>query len=246
MILFLDFDGVLHADAVYLERGRPVLRADGELFMWTSHLVDALASVPHVRIVLSTSWARELRFARARDYLPADLRPRVIGSTWHSGMATDDEHRPLGRDTWWDTSTRYQQIRRYVDRAGLTDWIAVDDQPEGWADTDRDKLVVTDSSMGLSAPSARVRLAAALGNTAHAWAVADTMADLLTLPRVERSETFADLVRWVEWWESSYLTAVTLAPAEVARLKAGRWWPPVVSTKQISDMPPAIARRRIP
>lgn len=246
MILFLDFDGVLHPDAVYLERGRPVLRSDGELFMWSRHLVDVLASAPHVRIVLSTSWARELRFARARDYLPADLRPRVMGATWHSGMATDDEHRPLGRDTWWDTSTRYQQIRRYVDRAGLTDWIAVDDQPEGWADTDRDKLVVTDSSMGLSAPSARVRLAAALGNTTHAWAVADTMADLLTLPRVGRSETFADLVRWVEWWEPSYMTAVTLAPAEVARLKAGRWWPPVVSTKQISDMPPAIARRRIP
>jgi len=122
VILFLDFDGVLHPDAVYLERGRPVLRTDGALFMWSRHLVDALASAPHIRIVLSTSWARELRFARARDYLPAELRPKVIGATWHSGMATDDEHRPLGRDTWWDTSTRYQQIRRYVDRAGITDW----------------------------------------------------------------------------------------------------------------------------
>lgn len=246
MILFLDFDGVLHPDAVYLERGRPVLRADGELFMWAHHLVDALASAPHVRIVLSTSWARELRFNRARDYLPAELRPKVSGATWHSGMATDDEHRPLGRDTWWDSSTRYQQIRRYVDRAGITDWIAVDDQPEGWAAADRDKLVATDSSLGLSAPSARVRLAAALGSSEQAWSVADTMADLLDLPRVERSATVADLERWVDWWECSYLTAVSLEPAEVARLKTGRWWPPVVSTKQISDMPPAIARRRIP
>ncbi len=246
MILFLDFDGVLHPDAVYLERGRPVLRTDGELFMWSRHLVDALASAPHIRIVLSTSWARELRFARARDYLPAELRPKVIGATWHSGMATDDEHRPLGRDTWWDTATRYQQIRRYVDRAGLTDWIAVDDQPEGWAAADRDKLVATDSSLGLSAPSARVRLAAALGSSEQAWSVADTMADLLDLPRVERSATVADLERWVDWWECSYLTAVSLEPADVARLKDGRWWPPVVSTEQISDMPPAIARRRIP
>lgn len=106
--------------------------------------------------------------------------------------------------------------------------------------------MATDSSQGLSVPSARVRLAVALGNTAHAWAVADTMADLLTLPRVGRSETFADLVRWVEWWEPSYLSAVTLEPAEIAQLKAGRWWPPVVSTKQISEMPPDIARRRIP
>ena len=86
MILFLDFDGVLHPDAVYLERGRPVLRADGELFMWSRYLVDVLASAPQIRIVLSTSWARELRFNRARDYLTAELRPMVIGATWHWGL----------------------------------------------------------------------------------------------------------------------------------------------------------------
>lgn len=245
MILFLDFDGVLHPDAVYLERGRPALRADGELFMWAHHLVDALASAPHVRIVLSTSWARELRFARARDYLPAELRPKVIGATWHSGMATNDEHRPLGRDTWWDTATRYQQIRRYVDRAGITDWIAVDDKPEGWADADCDKLVATDSNLGLSAPSARVRLAAAVGNMASAWAVADAMADVLTIPQVERSAACADLVQWVEWWQSSYVNAIQLTPAQIAHAKAGRWWPPV-SDEHIRDMPPAIAQRRIP
>ena len=102
MILFLDFDGVLHPDAVYLEKGRPVLHAEGELFMWAGHLVEALAGRPEVRIVLSTSWARELRFARARDHLPAELRARVIGATWHSGMARDQEFRPLGRETWCD------------------------------------------------------------------------------------------------------------------------------------------------
>lgn len=245
MILFLDFDGVLHPDAVYLERGRPVLRADGELFMWSRHLVDVLASAPHVRIVLSTSWARELRFNRARDYLPAELRAKVIGATWHSGMATDDEHRPLGRDTWWDTSTRYQQIRRYADRAGLAQWIAVDDHPEGWADADRDKLVVTESNLGLSAPSARIRLAAAVGNMASAWAVADAMADVLTIPQVERSATCADLMQWVAWWQSSYLSAIELPPDQIVTMKAGRWWPPV-SDVEIREMPPAIARRRIP
>lgn len=245
MILFLDYDGVLHPDAAYLVRGRPELRADGELFMWAGHLVDVLASAPHVRIVLSTSWARELRFARARDYLPAELRPMVIGATWHSGMATDDEHRPLGRDTWWDAATRYQQIRRYVDRAGITDWIAVDDQPEGWADADRDKLVATDSNLGLSAPSARVRLAAAVGNMTGALAVADAMADVLTIPQVARSASCADLVQWVEWWQSSYLSAIELPPDQIAAMKAGRWWPPV-SDVEIREMPPAIAQRRIP
>lgn len=42
MILFLDFDGVLHPDAAYLVRGRPVLRAAGELFMWAPLLAAVL------------------------------------------------------------------------------------------------------------------------------------------------------------------------------------------------------------
>lgn len=67
MILFLDFDGVLHPDAAYLYGKTPRLNADGELFMWANLLVDALADQPDVQIVLSTSWVRLLSFKRARD-----------------------------------------------------------------------------------------------------------------------------------------------------------------------------------
>jgi hypothetical protein len=52
--------------------------------------------------------------------------------------------------TWWDTATRYQQIKRYTDRAGLADWVAVDDQPEGWGADDLGKLVHTNGETGLS------------------------------------------------------------------------------------------------
>ena len=87
-ILFLDYDGVLHPDDVYLERGRPVLHATGQqLFMWAPLLQDALTDHPDVRIVLSTSWARELRFTRARDKLPQGLRSRVIGRSLRSAFA---------------------------------------------------------------------------------------------------------------------------------------------------------------
>ncbi|WP_240189644.1 HAD domain-containing protein [Azonexus hydrophilus] len=98
MILFLDFDGVLHPDAVYFVRGRPTLRAKGELFMWAGALVDLLTEHPDVRIVLSTSWVRALRFNRARSYLPAELRRCVIGATWHSAMSVDEDMRPLARN----------------------------------------------------------------------------------------------------------------------------------------------------
>lgn len=164
MILFLDFDGVLHPDEVYLIRGRPVLQAEGELFMWAPLLVDVLADFPEVRIVLSTSWARDLRFNRARQWLPEPLRARVIGSTWHSAMAENLEGFGHLRLTWYDRATRYQQIRRYVDRARLADWLAIDDQPSGWAESDRDKLIETDGDMGLSEPAVRERLAARLAH----------------------------------------------------------------------------------
>lgn len=52
MILFLDFDGVLHPDAVYRERGRPVLRDQGELFMWSGRLVDVLAIAGQASFVI--------------------------------------------------------------------------------------------------------------------------------------------------------------------------------------------------
>jgi len=162
MILFLDFDGVLHPDAAYLVHGRPVLRAEGELFMWAPLLVEVLADLPKVRIVLSTSWARDLRFTRARDWLPESLRCRVIGATWHSGMNQNLEGFNAMRLTWWDNATRYQQIRRYVDRAGLADWVAVDDQPAGWAEADQHHLIQTDGEVGLSDVRVREQLAARL------------------------------------------------------------------------------------
>ena len=129
--------------------------------MWAPLLIKTLAYFPEVQIVLSTSWARELSFNRARGWLPAELRGRVIGSTWHSAMSFKREgFRSLA--TWWDEAPRYQQIKRYAGRAGLTDWVAIDDQPEGWVADDRDKLVHTHSATGLSDPVVLALLAARL------------------------------------------------------------------------------------
>lgn len=161
MILFLDFDGVLHPDAAFLVKGRPTFKAEGELFMWAPLLIKTLSDFPEVQIVLSTSWARELSFNRARRWLTTELRARVVGSTWHCAMSFKREaFRSLA--TWWDEATRYQQIKRYAGRAGLTDWVAIADQPEGWGVADLDKLVHTHSETGLSDPVALALLAARL------------------------------------------------------------------------------------
>jgi hypothetical protein len=87
LILFLDYDGVLHPDAVYRTSQGIVLRREGlRLFEWAPLLEAALAPYPEVRIVLSTSRVRVVDFDHSRRRLPPRLQARVIGATWHSQM----------------------------------------------------------------------------------------------------------------------------------------------------------------
>lgn len=147
-VLFLDYDGVLHPDEVYLNRGQPELRAEGyTLFQWAPLLIEALGDYPSLRIVLSTSWAREVGFHRARQYLPPLLQQRTIAATWHSAMG-----RGWPDQVWWDKATRYEQIARWAARAGIENWIALDDQPTGWPESEEKKLVRCNAATGLSAP----------------------------------------------------------------------------------------------
>ncbi|WP_197388316.1 HAD domain-containing protein [Ralstonia pseudosolanacearum] len=153
MILFLDYDGVLHPDAVYLVRRQPVLRADGELFMWAPLLTAILEPHPDVRIVLSTSWVRVLGFSRARKALPDSLRRRVIGATWHSAMGRHHEGHHRLENNWFVNASRYEQITRYLSSVTpdtASNWVAVDDDAEGWAEPDCCHLVRTNSWTGLS------------------------------------------------------------------------------------------------
>ncbi len=145
MILFLDFDGVLHPDAVYLTRRGVELRGPGELFMWAPILENLLAECPQIKIVLSTSWARNLGFREAKKRLPESIRDQVIGATWHSGEAKgwpDQIH--------WDVLSRHGQIARYCMRAGLKHWLALDDDDRGWPEDQRHHLLFCDPQTGLS------------------------------------------------------------------------------------------------
>lgn len=164
MLLFLDYDGVLHPDAAYLIGGRPVLKTEGELFMWAPVLVELLRPYPEIKIVLSTSWVRVLGFGKARDYLPPELRSKVIGGTWHSAMGRHAEGTHRTDISWFVESSGYQQIARYISRAGVRagNWLAIDDDADGWADTQRERLVETDGVIGLSSSLAQNELRAKL------------------------------------------------------------------------------------
>ncbi|MCJ2374016.1 MULTISPECIES: HAD domain-containing protein [Pseudomonas] len=147
-VLFLDFDGVLHPDAVYLSSSGPILRNEGELFMWAPNLENVLEQFPSVSLVLSTSWVRRLGFKRAKNYLSTALSSRVVGATWHSSMA-----KAWADDDPWDGRSRYEQISRYASRCHLRSWISIDDDAEGWPAVAGHHLILCDSNKGLGEAS---------------------------------------------------------------------------------------------
>lgn len=149
-VLYLDFDGVLHHYDVYLdERGRAILRGMGSLFEYAELLEAELAPYPSVRIVLSTNWVRVNGFDRSRGRLPAALRERVVGATWHSVFEQDPDF-----SNWWiHEASRYEQIAHDVTRRNPPNWFALDDDAIGWPDEARQHLVACDPLRGLNEQS---------------------------------------------------------------------------------------------
>lgn len=70
MILFLDFDGVLH----------PII-ANGSLFSCLPRLEKVLRDHPEVKIVISSAWRYSHDLEALRDYFSPDIRPRIISTT---------------------------------------------------------------------------------------------------------------------------------------------------------------------
>ena len=144
--LYLDYDGVLHPENVYRDRktGKPTLSCQeyptASLFMWAPHLLNQLQG-RSLQIVLSTSWVPVLGFDRALAYLPDQLQSFVAGSTYHRRRFTRDE---------WFQHYRHQQIAQHVQRHNITEWLALDDDVDGWPATTRHHLVECDGIYGVS------------------------------------------------------------------------------------------------
>jgi hypothetical protein len=127
VILFLDFDGVLH----------PLECSPGERFGCLQRL-EALLREPacaHVRIVVSSTWREAYTLEDLREFFSPDIRARVIGATpCLSGQCT-----------------RFEEIRAYLngEPAGAQ-WCAVDDISEGFPPSEHWRVVFTDPASGLT------------------------------------------------------------------------------------------------
>ena len=142
MILYLDFDGVLHHENVVWIHGKGIQACEPGhiLFEWEPILVDLLEPHPTVRIVLSTSWVRVKSFHFAKRCLCNSLQSRVIGATYSKEAMDHDAFvaLPRGRQVLAD-ALRRQSVQ----------WFALDDDQEGWGACP-DRLILTDERRGLS------------------------------------------------------------------------------------------------
>lgn len=158
--LFLDYDGVLHPSFVY-QHPRTFQPFLDELLVKEGHTLFEHASllerildecgVP-VKIVLSTSWVRQLQFNKARRYLTVGLKRRVVGATWHSSMTNSLgtlDSDPLGKP--FTSINRFEQIHSHCLRNHIkpSEWLAIDDDFFGWDERFRENLIQTDEILGL-------------------------------------------------------------------------------------------------
>jgi hypothetical protein len=150
-VIYCDYDHVLHGGALR-DRKPPsrCLETPGQtLFQNAPILVRLLEPYPDLKIVLSTGWAKDLVFGRARGYLPQALQQRVVGATFHKRHMRKDEFSNL---------TRYEQIMADVQRRRPKRWIAIDDDLQGWPQESLERIVAMPLVLGLSSPDAALEL----------------------------------------------------------------------------------------
>lgn len=149
MVLFLDYDGVLHPDPCR-ERSR--------LFEHAPALAEALMPFENLDIVLSTAWRTELDEDVLVSHLPQSLRGRVAGCTpqFHA-IACAPALVPYRRQA---------ECEHWISRERPgSPWIALDDRASGFVPY-CDRLVLTRSDTGLD-ESALNRLRFALAAQAR-------------------------------------------------------------------------------
>ena len=144
LVLYLDFDGVLHHEnCLWHPRRGAYLVAPSRyvLFQHVPLLEQLLAPHPSVRIVLSTSWVLRYGFSATAKRLSPALQNRVIGATFHSRHMRADDFRNMPRG---------QQVTEDAMRRRPRDWLALDDNEEGWPPEHAQRHVHTHMYEGLS------------------------------------------------------------------------------------------------
>ena len=116
MILFLDFDGVLHPES----SGQSTDEAQAiSHFCHLPRLESLLREFPRVDIVISSMWRERVDVASLLAYFSGDIRPRILGTTALSERTSAGYRR----------ARREEEIISWLYANGAIDlpWVALDD-----------------------------------------------------------------------------------------------------------------------
>ena len=91
-----------------------------------------------MRVVITSTWREAHSLSALRQYFSEALRSRIVDCTPQL-EETDVDH------------LRYREIRAWLNQhPEVTRWAALDDDREGFPESQRRRVVLTDSSTGLS------------------------------------------------------------------------------------------------
>ncbi|WP_165973749.1 HAD domain-containing protein [Paucimonas lemoignei] len=134
MLLFLDFDGVLHPDPCYREV---------ELFAQRPRLEAVLRDFPAVDIVVSSTWRETRSLEQLRAHFSNDIGKRIISVTpyWYELPQLQDV---VGN------FPRHVEIEGWRRQSGRIwePWVVIDDRPY-WFRPFLKNLIVCDPATGI-------------------------------------------------------------------------------------------------
>jgi len=118
MIIFLDFDGVLHP--FFPRKDLPA--EENQLFSYLPRLEGVLRDFPALKIVIASSWRINRPWENVINAFSLDITARIIGTT----PVLIQKEPPYRRHL------RYEEILNFLNNNNLSaaQWIALDDDPE--------------------------------------------------------------------------------------------------------------------
>jgi len=133
MILFLDFDGVLH----------PLNRATGT-FARVPHFEQVMRDYPEVDIVISSAWREEYSIEKLRLVFSEDFRHRLIDVTPIVTSARKPYPREIEILSWLREAGREYEA-----------WLAIDDSEWLFSPSCKN-LILADTNMGFNGQTEHV------------------------------------------------------------------------------------------
>lgn len=113
MIMFLDFDGVLH----------PVPCKGNALLCFIPRFERVLRDFPYLQVVVSSLWRASHDLESLRAYFSEDIRPRIIGLTpFTTALVFDPD------SEFVLAQTRHAEVLLWIEQNAYTGpWLALDD-----------------------------------------------------------------------------------------------------------------------